>query len=163
MPIKGGLGSQIRRAFLFACYTGLRISDLKTLSWGRINRNPLCVIKNQQKTRRAVSVPLQETAWNIISGNQSDDPNERVFPHLNSGAQMNLYLLKWAKAAGVTKHIGWHTARRTFATLALKHGADIYTVARLLGHTGIKQVAKYAQVTDELRRKAVDALPCIDL
>jgi integrase len=120
-------------------------------------------VKRQKKTQRAVSVPLNETAWRIIKDRQPDDPNEQVFPHLNSGAQTNQYLIKWAEAAGVTKRVGRHTARRTFATPVPENGADIYTVAKLLGHTGIGQVARYAQVTNKLGQKAVDALPCIDL
>ncbi|MDR0557899.1 MAG: hypothetical protein LBG43_08570 [Treponema sp.] len=47
--------------------------------------------------------------------------------------------------------------------MALENGADIYTVAKLLGHKNIKQAAKYAQATDKLRRTAVDAIPEIRL
>ncbi|MDR2602220.1 MAG: hypothetical protein LBC53_07195 [Spirochaetaceae bacterium] len=36
---------------------------------------------------------------------------------------------------------------------------EIYTVAKLLGHTGLKQVARYAEATDGLKRAAVDRLP----
>jgi site-specific recombinase XerD len=68
-------------------------------------------------------------------------------------------LSRWAADAKITKHIGWHTARRTFATMELEHGVDIYTVAKLLGHRTITQVAKYAKATDKLRREAVNALP----
>jgi hypothetical protein len=107
--------------------------------------------------------PLQRTAWRIIKDRQPDNPNEPVFPYLNTKSETTYYLTGWADAAGVITHVSRHTARRTFATPVLENGTDIYTVARLLGHTGIKQVAKYAHVTDELRRKAVEALPCIDL
>jgi site-specific recombinase XerD len=61
--------------------------------------------------------------------------------------------------AKIKKKVGWHTARRSFATLALENGADLYTVAKLLGHTNLKAVAKYAKVTDRLRREAVGGLP----
>jgi site-specific recombinase XerD len=87
-----------------------------------------------------------------------------VFNLPGSNRRLSYKVLKrWAKEAGLTKNIGWHTARRTFATLALENGADIYTVAKLLGHKSITQVAKYAKVTDTLRRKAVAALPEIKL
>ena len=162
--IPGELGAEIRRAFLFACYTGLRISDLKSLKWGDIERDPLQIIKRQQKTRHAVHIPLKEIAWNIIDDGEAHHPDDKVFACLgNTKSQTNQYLLKWAAKAGVTKPVGWHTARRTFATWELEHGADIYTTAKLLGHKHIKQAAKYAQVTDKLRRSAIDALPEITL
>jgi len=47
--------------------------------------------------------------------------------------------------------------------MALENGADIRTVADLLGHKGLSHVAKYAKVTDKLRVQAVNALPEIAL
>jgi integrase len=52
--VGGRLGSEIKKAFLFSCYTGLRISDLKTIIWGDIEHNPLQIIKKQKKTGRRV-------------------------------------------------------------------------------------------------------------
>jgi integrase len=162
--IKGELGAEIKKAFIFVCYTGLRISDIKSLKWGDVERDPIQIIKRQKKTRRAVYVPLKDTAWNIIDDSIDHNPEDKVFNLLaNTRSQTNQYLLKWAEKAGIKKPVGWHTARRTFATLGLEHGADIYTVANLLGHKKLKQVAKYAQVTDKLRRSAVAALPEIKL
>jgi integrase len=160
----GNLGAEVRRAFIFVCYTGLRISDIKSLCWGDIERNPLQIIKRQKKTQRTVYVPLKDTAWRLIDDGNDHNPDDKVFHYLSRGkSQTNSYLIKWAKNAGVNKPVGWHTARRTFATWQLENGADIYTVARLLGHKNIKQVAKYAQATDKLRRSAVDGLPEITL
>jgi integrase len=162
--IHGKLGEEIRRAFVFVCYTGLRISDIKSLKWGDIELNPLQIIKRQKKTQRVVYVPLKETSWGIINDEDEHNPNDKVFSLLaNTKSQTNQYLIKWADKAGIKKPVGWHTARRTFATWELEHGADIYTVAKLLGHKNIKQVAKYAQATDKLRRSAVAALPEIRL
>jgi integrase len=162
--LSGELGAEIKNAFIFACYTGLRISDIKTLAWGDIERNPIQIIKRQKKTKRAVYVPLNDTAWNIIDDSAGHNPDDRIFSLLaNTKSQTNQYLIKWAEKAGIKKPVGWHTARRTFATWELEHGADIYTVAKLLGHKNIKQVAKYAQATDKLRRSAVAALPGIEI
>jgi len=164
IELSGDLGSEVRRAFIFVCYTGLRISDIKELKWGDIERNPLQIIKRQKKTQRAVYIPLKETAWTIINDNKEHSPDDKVFCHLAAKkSQTNQYLIKWAEKAKVNKPVGWHTARRTFATWELENGADIYTVAKLLGHKNIKQVAKYAQATDKLRRSAVAALPEIKL
>jgi integrase len=161
--LSGKLGAEIRNAFIFACYTGLRISDIKTLRWRDIERDPVQIVKRQKKTRKAVYIPLKNIAWNIIE-NIAGNPDDKVFRLLaNTKSQTNQYLLRWAEKSGVKKRVGWHTARRTFATWELEQGVDIYTVAKLLGHTNIKQVAKYAQATDKLRRSAVAALPEIRL
>jgi integrase len=46
----GELGAEIKKAFIFACYMGLRISDIRSLKWGDIERNPVQIIKRQKKT-----------------------------------------------------------------------------------------------------------------
>lgn len=146
---------------MFACFTGLRVSDLRTLTWGMIERNPPQIIKKQKKTKNPVYIPLNKSAAGLIFDGGEHLPDEFVFSLGDGERNDKSYriLNEWAEKAGVAKRIGWHTARRTFATLALGGGADAVTVARLLGHTGLSQVMKYAKATDEMRRKAVDALP----
>jgi integrase len=153
-------GAEVRRAFLFACFTGLRAVDLETLTWGRIETDPMQIIKSQVKTKTPVYIPLNKTAQGLIADGKEHVPEERIF---NLGTHIRrtsyTYLQRWVKEAQIAKPVGWHTARRTFATLALENGADIFTVAKLLGHSSISQVAKYAKATDKLRRDAVNALP----
>jgi len=151
-------GPVIKRAFLFACNTGLRISDLISLVWESVEYKPLQIIKRQLKTDQKVYIPLNENAWKMINDGNIHNYNERVFPCLEKGTH-GRYLEKWAKAAGVEKKIGWHTARHTFAVLSLESGADLYTVSKLLGHTDIKTTQVYAKATDKMKREAVNALP----
>ncbi|MDR1326421.1 MAG: site-specific integrase [Treponema sp.] len=152
--------AEIRRAFLFSCHTGLRVSDLETITWSQIERNPLQIIKRQKKTKSAVFIPLNNSAWKLIDDGEEHAPGDKVFDLSAERRRRSYdYLKDWAAEAQVQKNIGWHTARRTFATLALENGVDVLTVARLLGHKSLAQVLKYAKVTDRLRREAVDALP----
>lgn len=160
----GVLGGQVKRAFLFAALTGLRISDLRSLTWGNINRETLQVAKRQGKTERVVYEPLHESAWAIIDDGEDHDRDDYVFPLLHrTKTNTNDYLKSWAKRAAVHKAIGWHTARHTFATLSLEGGAEIYTVSKLLGHTRVKTTEVYAKATDRMKKKAVEGLPKIEL
>jgi integrase len=155
---------ETRRAFLFACFTGLRISDIKTLTWGDIEYSPPQIIKRQQKTAEQVAIPLNSSAWKLLYDGSIHDYRERIFPCLANIQYAQYYRIqKWAKKAGLKKHIGWHTARHTFAVMALESGADLYTVSKLLGHKDIKTTQIYAKVTDKLKRAAVDALPAVEL
>jgi integrase len=157
-------GAEIRRAFLFACYTGLRISDIETLAWSRIETNPAQIIKRQEKTNDPVYIPLNASAQKIIMDGKEHVFTDRIFNLSGHNRRLSYhYLNKWAKEAGVQKHISWHTSRRTFATMALERGVDPITVAKLLGHKDLDQVMKYAKATDKLKRKAIDSLPEIEV
>jgi len=153
-------GAEIRRAFLFACHTGLRISDIETLTWSKIQTNPMQIIKSQEKTQSNVVVPLSKTAQDILNDGKIHTQTDSVFNLATRNRRASYAHLKnWAEKAGVPKNIGWHTARRTFATMALESGADIVTLAKLLGHVNMSHVAKYAKVTDKLRMNVINALP----
>jgi integrase len=162
-PLESRAADVIRRAFIFACYTGLRISDMATLAWGDIEHSPLQVVKRMEKTEEKVYVPLAAAAWAVINDGTIHDHRALVFPGLEAHHSCYDRLNKWAKAAGIQKRVGWHTARHTFAVLSLEAGAEIYTLSKLLGHTSIKTTEVYAKATDKMKRAAVDALPAVEL
>jgi integrase len=109
-----------------------------------------------------VSIGIPEEPKKLIIDGKEHEPGENIFRLDDRNRRTSYTHLKgWAELANVKKKISWHAARRTFATMALENGVDIYTVAKLLGHTNINQVAKYAKVTDKLRREAIAALPDI--
>ena len=64
---------------------------------------------------------------------------------------------KYADGIG-GKHITAHTMRKSTATNAIKTGADIQTVADMLGHQNIQTTRRYAAVLNEDKQKATDAL-----
>jgi integrase len=164
-PLGGGLGADVKKAFLFACYTALRISDLKTLAWGDIQRTPsLRLIKRQKKTASKVYVPLHGSAWKLIDDGKIHLHTEPVFPRLAAIASpVNDYLKTWGDRAGIERRFGWHAARRSCATLLLESGADLTTVKKICGHRDIKTTQLYAKATDSMTWRAVNALPGIEV
>lgn len=153
---------ETKRAFLFACYTGLRISDIKSITYGDIREEQttqgerVYVIRKMMiKTRKNVSVPLCKKALSYLPEDLTQHPkDERVFD-LPGESSMNGMLKTWARDAGVNKVVTFHTSRHTFATLALTLGADIYTTSKLLGHQNVRTTQIYAEVIDAKKEEAI--------
>jgi site-specific recombinase XerD len=56
------------------------------------------------------------------------------------------------------KHVTAHTMRKSTATNAIKAGADIQTVADMLGHNSVTTTQRYAAVLEQNKQQATDAL-----
>lgn len=153
--------AEVKRAFLFSALTGLRVSDIRELTWGdivAIADGREAVERRQKKTRGMVRVELTQSARALL-GERGED-RDKVFASLpSSPTNIRKHVAAWAERAGVGKHVTFHVARHTFATLLLTKGADIYTVSKLLGHSGVGVTEVYAKVIDEKRLGAVDRLP----
>ena len=160
----GKLGAEVRRMFLFGVYTGLRISDIRSLRWGQLQRDPLSITVKQQKTAEAVTIPLHEIAFSIIDDGNLHRKDEFCFPlAATTKTSLNQYLVLWGKKAGIEKPLGFHVARRTFGTLVLQGGSDLATVSKLLGHTNLRHTARYLKTDSERAQAAIAGLPLIDL
>ena len=57
----------------------------------------------------------------------------------------------------------FHCARHSFAVNILNNGANIKTVASLLGHSGLKHTEKYTRAIDSLKQEAINSLPELKL
>ena len=149
----------IKKAFMFSCFCGLRISDIRRLEWNDIevvtdrygNKNyRLSII--MQKTQRKIGYTLSNEALKWLPEKGDSD---LVFKGLFLSPSLNKYVKKWAKAAGITKNVSFHTARHTFATMMLTLGADLYTTSKLLGHTNIATTQIYAKIIDKKKDEAM--------
>lgn len=151
----------LKRAFLFSCLTGLRVSDIEKLTWGEVQEfeGGSRIIFRQKKTKGQEYLDISKQAVALM-GDRGED-GEKVFGSFHYHGNIGEVLRRWAKKAGITKHITFHSGRHTFAVLMLTMGADIYTVSKLLGHRDLSTTQIYAKVVDEKKRAAVNLIPSI--
>lgn len=159
-----GESVNIRRAFIFCLYTGLRWCDVKDLTFSNVDVSNSLLKFEQAKTKghssaSAVVIPLNDGLMQIIGDGKRD---EVIFP-LPSHNMCLKALRHWTKRAGIDKHITWHCARHSFAVNILNNGANIKTVASLLGHSGLKHTEKYTRAVDSLKQDAINSLPMLKL
>jgi len=146
----------LKNAFLFSCFTGLRWSDINTLTWSKIQEfeGGYKVQFKQQKTKGVEYLDITTNALQYIG--ERGNPEDRVFIGLKYSAYMNTALSQWVLRAGITKQITFHCARHTYATFLLTKGVDIYTVSKMLGHRELKTTQIYTKVIDQKKRDAVN-------
>ncbi len=147
-----------KRAFMFSCFSGLRISDIRKLRWTDIEEvtdadgeRKYRLSKTMEKTQRVVSYQLSKEAVRWLP----ERVGELVFHDLTKQSNLNNHVRKWAEDAGISKHVSFHTARHTFATMMLTLGADIYTTSKLLGHSRVSTTEIYAKIIDKKKDEAM--------
>ena len=106
---------------------------------------------------------MNEGLLNLIGEKPSGGNKESKIFNLPTYQSCNKSLNRWVKHAGIDKHITWHCARHSFAVNILNNGANIKTVASLLGHSGLKHTEKYTRAIDSLKQEAINSLPKLDL
>ena len=151
----------LKRAFLFSCYSGLRLSDILALRWDNITLNEdgtAKVMIKQKKTRNVNTIEIPSVAVSLLD---EDDGTGRglCFGSLSKiKCRFPPLFRSWSAAAQITKRVTFHTARHTFATLLLNEGVDLYVVSKLLGHSDVKITEIYAKIIDSTKRDAMNKL-----
>lgn len=148
--------------------SGLRVSELVNLNRDHINtkRREFMVRGKGQKDR---PVFISQTAADRVN-NYLDARNDNLVPLFISYSRNSIastsgdfrrltprsierIIGKYAKLAGITKHVSPHTMRHSFATDLLINGADLRSVQVMLGHSNISTTQIYTHVTDEHLRE----------
>lgn len=150
----------VKRAFLFSCLCGLRVSDIRKLKWSDLQRSGgrVRIEITMQKTKEPLYLPISDEALKWLPERSEAGDSDFIFPLTHEGT-VNDTLQHWAKVAGITKHISFHVARHTHATMMLTLGADLYTVSKLLGHKNIATTQIYAKIVDKKKEEAIGLIP----
>lgn len=145
---------EIADIFLFACFAGLRMSDLMTLKWSEIDIDKGMISHMQYKghNRRAkmLYIPLNDTSreilerWNgryeefifglLPSGYDLSDDADFIKVKNTKDRTINQSLKSIGDKMGLPFNLHIHLGRHTYAMMALNGGVDIKTTSSMLGH-----------------------------
>ena len=162
-----------RLMFVFSCFTGLAIADMKHLLYNHIQTaadGRKYIRKERQKTKVEFIVPLHPIAEAIIrhcweeqeinDGQQTvkEKGETLIFPRECSRSVIDTKLSIVGKACGIKERLSFHMARHTFGTMSLSAGIPIESIAKMMGHASISSTQIYAQVTDKKISEDMDRL-----
>lgn len=92
----------------------------------------------QRKTKRAVSIPLNDMALALLPNRDDDTPDDAcIFRLVKKSDNVAKYVRRISAKAEIEKDFTYHSSRHTTATLAISAGADISTVKELSYHSSI--------------------------
>lgn len=138
----------VLRHFLFMCFTGLRISDFRDMTFDNIVNGSLRLypIKTRSKKKEMVKIPLCTQAMKLI--HDEGNLTGHLFQPITE-QRMNTNIKDLAALAEIKKPLTNHSARHTFATLFIKKTSDVATLQKLLGHSRIDETMCYVHITEE--------------
>lgn len=135
--------------YLFSCFTGVRISDIKSLTQDNFIDDILVFISH--KSKKLQRIKLNNTALGLIE-----------FPYIFNGSYCeqvgNRDLKMIAEACDIKKRLYFHSGRHTFATNYLIAGGQIRNLQKVLGHSKLETTEVYAHAVDSLIDKDIEAL-----
>ncbi len=147
--------------------TGLRVSEIASLELGQVNLDAgfvRCIGKGNKERLVPLGQYAQQALRRYLSTARPalvrKRPAQSQAVFVNRGGRRLTRQWIWrlvrryAAGSHITKRIGPHTFRHSFATHLLARGADLRTVQELLGHANITTTQRYTQV-DRARLKAV--------
>jgi integrase len=148
--------SEVQDAFITSCLSGLRLGDVRELTFKNIDDDHIKLTQN--KTNDFIIIQVHDEIKRILKERtKTNSKNNKIF-NLPDTKIINKRLKYIFVDLGIDKHITYHCARHTFATFCLTKDIDIYTVSKLLGHKNIETTEIYANLVDKKRDDAIKKL-----
>lgn len=127
--------------FLFACMTGMRISDIMKTTRKQLLERDLSFVNKKSSADQVVE--LNKIAMSLVIG------CEDLFVKFFSEKHINHEIKRLVKFCNIDKHVFFHTARHTFATCFLRAGGTVHHLQKLLKHKSITTTMIYVHILEE--------------
>lgn len=150
------------RIMLYLAYaSGLRVSEVVRLKITDIDPERGILRVRQGKGKKDRHTLLSQTAWELIKKYVEAErlstslwlfPGQHPGSHLHERSLQKVFK-EALQTSGVTKQVGIHVLRHSFATHLLENGTDLRYIQELLGHASPTTTERYTHVsTKNLKR-----------
>ena len=153
----------LQEIIVFAINTGFRQSEILNLKWSQVDLKRRTIIILEQKNRSVDTLPINETALNVLleKNKSRNNKTDLVFPNENNKRIGTSHLIKTfhkaIKTSGIPK-LRFHDLRHTFASRLVQNGADLFSVQKLGRWKNLPMVMRYAHHQPESLRPAIELM-----
>jgi integrase len=164
----------LRRIVVCAINTGMRRGEILRLRWKQI-RNEFIYLR-KTKTKNARQIPVNDDLYDLFNSIRSEQnpksdkvvdltgkplkglPSEYVFVYKGEPVKGIKTSFKTARKNAAIEDFKFHDLRHTFASQVLMRGGSLKDVQELLGHKTMTMTLRYAHLTQEHKKRAVNLL-----
>jgi len=135
----------VKQAFLFSVFTGLRYGDVKSLHWDDVSKTKSGweIRYTTEKAGNEKRLPISDEAYSYL---MEQAEGGRCFPGLPTNASK--YLEHWMGRTGIARKVNFHASRHTYATLQVLAGTPITDISKLMDHKSIETTMRYVKMLD---------------
>jgi integrase/recombinase XerD len=155
------IGKRDYAIILLACRLGLRVTDIKKLTFDNFHWNENQLVFVQSKTRTTIRQPLvKDVGWAVIDYLKYGRPKvntdcvfiRHVAPFIpfSEGDNLQKIIIKYMRLAHIPisskRRVGMHSLRHTLASLLLESNTPLPIISNILGHVDTDSTAVYLKV-----------------
>ncbi|MFO2970996.1 site-specific integrase [Legionella pneumophila serogroup 10] len=149
----------------FTLATGLRASNVTGLRWKNVDlaKRHAWVHPDEAKTKKAIPVPLNDTAMSVLSARKGIHP---IFVFTYQDKRINRCSTRaWTNALerAEIENFRWHDLRHTWASWHVQNGTSLQELQQLGGWTSYDMVLRYAHLSGDLLRNAANRINALGL
>ena len=171
IDINSEMGLRDRAIVELLFSSGLRVSELINLNRDHVNtKRREFMVRGKGQKDRPIFISEAAADWVdrylesrqdtlpplFLNYSRRNEPSTSGDYRRLTARSIQRIVTRYARLAGITKHVSPHTMRHSFATDLLMNGADLRSVQSMLGHSNISTTQVYTHVTDEHLREVYE-------
>ena len=150
---------------LFLLSTGARLNEALQAKWDQVDRQTRVwrIPASNSKSKRIRSVPLNDSALDVLKQLDTEGKFDHLFVNHQSGAAYTTIHKVWGrlrKNAGLS-HLRIHDLRHQYASFLVNSGRTLYEVQSILGHSDAKVTQRYAHLSTKSLHEAANSATVI--
>ena len=162
----------LQRAIILAFYTGARVgkSELFKIKWSDVDLDSRTITIHAAKKNRNITIrhiPIRDdlipTLWSWKYRDTSEYKDQAEYVIHYKGSKVDNITSSWKNAlkkAKITKHFRPYDLRHAFATYTIAYGADVSSVAKVMGHQNTNTIMRvYLHNSKKLSESVIQKIP----
>jgi integrase len=155
--IQACISPRVRTIVTIALHTGMRLGEILNLRHRDLDFGSGLILIPDSKNGEPRHIPMDSTVASLLTGYPRLPTSELVFPNKAGGRFLEIRggFQNACERAGIAD-LHFHDLRHTFASHWMMAGGDLYILKNLLGHKTIVMTQRYAHLSPEFKRSAVN-------